>query len=79
MHDQIGHKTTCDWDRMNFYRRYVHPAWTDVSKTSVRNDLQRTGAEIIDFLVFRKYFGQKSVAKNERLRWTIQYTVYDEV
>jgi hypothetical protein len=42
---------------------YFHPAKTDESKSSVRNDLQRTGAEIIDFLVFRKYTGQ-IVAKN---------------
>ncbi len=28
---------------------------TDVSKSSVRNGLQRTGAELFDFLVFRKY------------------------
>jgi hypothetical protein len=28
---------------------------TDVSKSSVRNDLRRTGAELFDFLVFRKY------------------------
>jgi hypothetical protein len=26
------------------------------------------GAELFDFLVFRKYFGQKMVAKNERMR-----------
>jgi hypothetical protein len=38
---------------------------TDESKSSVRNDLQRTGAELFDFLVFRKYFGQKVVAKNK--------------
>jgi hypothetical protein len=30
---------------------------TDESKSSVRNDLRCTGAEIISFLVFRKYFG----------------------
>ena len=29
----------------------------DESKSSVRNDLRRTGAEIIDFLVFRKFTG----------------------
>jgi hypothetical protein len=40
----------------------------DVSKSSVRNDLQRTGAELFDFLVFRKYFDQKMVTKNERMR-----------
>jgi hypothetical protein len=47
---------------------------TDVSKTSVRNDLQRTGAELFDFLVFRKYFDQILVAKNERVRWS-KFTV----
>ncbi len=46
----------------------------DESKSSVRNDLQRTGAEIIDFLVFRKYAGQ-IVAKNGVWDELIHYTV----
>jgi hypothetical protein len=36
---------------------------TDVSKTSVRISLQCTGAELFDFLVFRKYFGQNGGEK----------------
>ena len=36
---------------------------TDVSKTSVRINLGCTGAELFDFLVFRKYFGQKFVTQ----------------
>ena len=52
MHDQIGRKTTCDRDRMNCPFHYVHPAKTDESKSSVRNNLQRTGAEINQLFSF---------------------------
>jgi hypothetical protein len=41
---------------------------TDESKSSVRNNLQPTGAELFDFLVFRKYFDQKMVAKKRKMR-----------
>ncbi len=36
---------------------------TDKLKSGVKPSIRRTGAEIIGFLVFRKYFGQ-IVAKN---------------
>ncbi len=36
---------------------------TDKLKSGVKPSIRRTGAEIIDFLVFRKYFGQ-IVVKN---------------
>jgi len=39
---------------------------TDVSKTSVRNNLQRTGAELFDFLVLENIL-VKMVAKNKRI------------
>jgi hypothetical protein len=38
---------------------------TDESKSSVRNDLQRTGAELFDFLVLENIL-VKMVARNER-------------
>ena len=40
---------------------------TDESKSSVRNDLRCTGAEIIDFLVFRKFTSQCGEQRNEML------------
>jgi hypothetical protein len=43
---------------MHFAGRISILPKTDKSKSSVRNDLQRTGAELLDFLVFRKYFDQ---------------------
>ncbi len=65
---------------MYHHFHYFHPAKTDESKSSVRNDLQRTGAELFNFLVFRKYFGQ-IVAKNESFEmnyslYCISYEVY---
>jgi hypothetical protein len=38
---------------------------TDVSKTSVRINLGCTGAELFDFLVFRKYFDRNLMTKTK--------------
>jgi hypothetical protein len=40
---------------------------TDESKSSVRNDLQCTGAELFNFLVLRKYFGQNGGEKRNEM------------
>jgi hypothetical protein len=57
MHDQIGHKLPVIESKYFFAGVIFILPKTDVSKTSVRISLGCTGAEIIDFLVFRKYFG----------------------
>jgi hypothetical protein len=38
---------------------------TDKLKSGLKPSIRRTGAELFDFLVFRKYFGQKIVTQTK--------------